>query len=1205
MSGSEHDRGAPPLPPVPAGLQAGRDVWLHLARGLGFALDLPGDLEPTRGSFEAGELERFQESTQQARERSQLDPGACYGEQLARRLPEVLREPLVDALAGGSRMVLTADRASLARDWIWEALAWTHGGRVRAPFLEGTSHLLRYAHGEPSRHTAPPDRRVLCLLGDLGQTDGHAAISDPEREVRAIASAAGTAGAALEIHGLAGASSAVHAAFEVRDIESENALSALLRSGFDVIHFLGHSWRAPGGEQTGLLFPAPVRGVSTETLRGALLGTRCRLVVLHACRIDDAAASALLAAVDHVVGMGAVVFPDESGAWMAPLYEHLLAHETSVAQAVCELRKRIARPSIAWVPQHWTRTLDQSPLWDPAEQALRAHLDDLVQATDRPRGELQRLLGGTSGMMEALVVELALRMAPSAQHGDPLDQPEPTVRAAVTWRLPRYEGCRSFLLQGDAGTGKTTTVRKLVHDLAGTRELVPFHAELSSWPRSAGELVGFEARVRAQSEDLWQALSGPIANGRVLLVLDGLDECEDPEAIGTFLRGLPRTLRVLVASRRTVDTGALGFTFESELLLAELDPKRQEQLVDRLFDQLQTACNAAPEIARTKLLSHLRGDERFGTDVVTNPLYLTHAALRAFRGELPATERHRFFDESITALLLRRHTNPRPSAELVESAELDRVLLRRLAHWLTGRGMPTFTVRDFGAFAGEVLGEAEPPEGWGQHLKDRFRRTDLVYEAEGGLDRWGFDHRTFREALAAEHVVHEVCAKTPPDRERLEAHLGPLLGGPDSTSAQVNEWAEVCMLLTWWLAKSERDAWIAWLAQRSDRLALRAITAGPTPDPARVLEVLGVRGDRRARWEVYRRWYRTGGSVERLETLGALGAALVVCRQAPGPVLDSVEAVRDLALVDYLLEGVQADPERAAATASVRASLIDGLPPVGPSEPEEQSESECAADRILDAAFERVPGTDQAFWAFVERPSEPFRMGSDENPPHHQADEGSQQVVIEHDFWIARAPISVEQYRLLSPAWKAPEGDGDHAPVRGLTWFEARFFCRWLDRWGGARWFESPGARPEDYAIQLPGEGQWEFAARDGGGCTTPFLGGGDLDAIAGMRRQRPGNVAAFGAHGELGLFGMHRLVWQWCEDRYASELPKSDAPRSDWDDDAWRVLRGGAFWSEAELCRSAFRDPRHLDFVIGIVDSGVRPVFAPSPAAGRSKIDL
>jgi len=125
----------------------------------------------------------------------------------------------------------------------------------------------------------------------------------------------------------------------------------------------------------------------------------------------------------------------------------------------------------------------------------------------------------------------------------------------------------------------------------------------------------------------------------------------------------------------------------------------------------------------------------------------------------------------------------------------------------------------------------------------------------------------------------------------------------------------------------------------------------------------------------------------------------------------------------------------------------------------------------------------------------------------------------------------------------------DRQPVGGVSWEDAKGYCKWLAAKTG---------RP----FRLPLDAEWEYAAR-GGREVSRFPWG---DAI-GPEHACFGGVAAPSKVGSFppnafGLYDMVGNVWVWCEDRYEAVSDgikaKNNPTGKDTTDN--RVLRGGSY---------------------------------------------
>ncbi|MCO8123596.1 SUMF1/EgtB/PvdO family nonheme iron enzyme [Stieleria sp. TO1_6] len=189
--------------------------------------------------------------------------------------------------------------------------------------------------------------------------------------------------------------------------------------------------------------------------------------------------------------------------------------------------------------------------------------------------------------------------------------------------------------------------------------------------------------------------------------------------------------------------------------------------------------------------------------------------------------------------------------------------------------------------------------------------------------------------------------------------------------------------------------------------------------------------------------------------------------------------------------------------------------------------------------------------------------------------------------------------------WKDPGfPQTDRHPVVGVSWQDAKAYCRWLGDQDGA-------------VYRLPTEAEWEFACR--AGTSTWFSFGDSAKGVAyqhanfgnvELEKHRPhaaerqwlldwdndpedGNVftAAVGSYqpNAFGIHDMHGNVWEWCEDLWLDtvykdfERPKYDRPagtavdpvnrdRPQTDVNDFHTIRGGSWYNGDLICRSANR---------------------------------
>ena len=161
------------------------------------------------------------------------------------------------------------------------------------------------------------------------------------------------------------------------------------------------------------------------------------------------------------------------------------------------------------------------------------------------------------------------------------------------------------------------------------------------------------------------------------------------------------------------------------------------------------------------------------------------------------------------------------------------------------------------------------------------------------------------------------------------------------------------------------------------------------------------------------------------------------------------------------------------------------------------------------------------------------------------------------------------------------QGPRESLPVVDVTWEEAQSYIAWLRTTTG-----------RDY--RLPSEAEWEYAAR--AGTDTPYSFGSSItseDANFGeANREGIVPVGSYQANG-FGLRHMHGNASEWVEDCWHEDYKGAPQDGSAWKipESAERVVRGGAWNSEAKDVRSASRDKAAA--TSRSLDTGFRVVLA------------
>jgi formylglycine-generating enzyme required for sulfatase activity len=204
-------------------------------------------------------------------------------------------------------------------------------------------------------------------------------------------------------------------------------------------------------------------------------------------------------------------------------------------------------------------------------------------------------------------------------------------------------------------------------------------------------------------------------------------------------------------------------------------------------------------------------------------------------------------------------------------------------------------------------------------------------------------------------------------------------------------------------------------------------------------------------------------------------------------------------------------------------------------------------------------------------------------------------------MWRRRLAMDEDQLREYL-AWKYPrrrhttpnsEERALHAaaaqPVSGISWYEARAYCRWLSAQTGQ-------------AHRLPTEAEWEAASRGGDDRPYPwgeaFIAAACNSAESHLRRAAPIGVMPQG-RAPCGAEMLSGDVWEWTSSLWGPEAehsafgypydPDDGRERPDAPPAVRRVQRGGSYMDAAEQTRAWVRlglppDTRFLGFGMRLV---------------------
>jgi len=287
--------------------------------------------------------------------------------------------------------------------------------------------------------------------------------------------------------------------------------------------------------------------------------------------------------------------------------------------------------------------------------------------------------------------------------------------------------------------------------------------------------------------------------------------------------------------------------------------------------------------------------------------------------------------------------------------------------------------------------------------------------------------------------------------------------------------------------------------------------------------------------------------------------------------------------------------------------------------------------------------TDDLSIEMLQIPAGRFVMGSPEDEPERNSNEGPQHLVQVPKFFMGKYPVTQAEWRWVAETLpqvnrelKADPANfkGDRHPVESVSWYDAVEFCDRLSLHTGRTY-------------RLPSEAEWEYACRaqpsppaplpDVEGSQYPpfhfgetitttlanYAGTDDPDndwsgsygrGPKGEYRKKTTPVDHFGVTNAFGLGDMHGNVWEWCLDHHHNSYEGSPTDSSAWmdeDEDKHRILRGGSWGNDPRYSRSTYRyyaTPRGSGNAVGFRVICVAPTQArrtPETIAANKLDDL
>jgi formylglycine-generating enzyme required for sulfatase activity len=209
---------------------------------------------------------------------------------------------------------------------------------------------------------------------------------------------------------------------------------------------------------------------------------------------------------------------------------------------------------------------------------------------------------------------------------------------------------------------------------------------------------------------------------------------------------------------------------------------------------------------------------------------------------------------------------------------------------------------------------------------------------------------------------------------------------------------------------------------------------------------------------------------------------------------------------------------------------------------------------------------------FIKIPAGKLLIGSKDDNPLAFNWEKPQHTLELSEFWIAKFPLTNEQYSVnINTAGHPVKGweKKKNHPVVNVYRDDAMQYCRWFNQ------KYQHELRQHHLTLKLPTEAQWEKGARGEYGNEWPW--GNEYDSKrCNTAEGRIGDTTPVNAYpqGEspYGVADLIGNVWEWTSTLFKEYPYKVDESGEDGQDSGGRVVRGGSFYSDHRNARCACR---------------------------------
>jgi formylglycine-generating enzyme required for sulfatase activity len=791
----------------------------------------------------------------------------------------------------------------------------------------------------------------------------------------------------------------------------------------------------------------------------------------------------------------------------------------------------------------------------------------------------QHLLARSAGREDT---RLAGRPVPIAELAEKLNQKMALreEQAGPTSIEDSLKSTSGVVILGDPGAGKSTVLKHLALITAKNRSLsdqsknkpkLPIIMPVAAYAASLAEnadlsiedyLPEYYRKVRGVSDDLSSLFSSALNEGRVILLLDGLDEVTDvgqrvfvSERIKDFYNWHRTAGNKFVLTSRVVGyyEAPLPGDDLNHFVLLDFGPAEIAQFAEKWTLAFEIANRGDNDEARRsaedehgKLLATIHAN-RSVERLAANPLLLTILALIHRQGtELPRrrVELYELYIKTLISSWARaRNLDGRPIGPMDEVEAVK--LLAPLAYWMHAE-KPSGTAHEqelrrritdyFVAKKGLTFDDAQHEA---DHFFDDVRRFAGLL-TERGDRMYGFVHLTFEEYLAAREIVLRGQVDRTKSLELFRKHL------------YEASWHEVILLALGYISILAKEEDVATLMlngiledEALDHLGQNVLMAGEC------LRDVGVEGVGRDCWQNV-----------------CIRLAQVI-RETKIGIKDRWQAGSLLSVLnDPRFDGYQIVPEMIDIAGGTFWMGSD-IQQVG-----------ALIDEVRKVTLPTESAWVRDYWIKCLR---------SESPSHDCAI---------GPFLISRYPITNSQYKCFldaNPTYAVPHSDEESAqrfnwdaksrafpvgranqPVVLVSWEDCLSYCNWLSATTGR-------------SFGLPTEAEWECAARGTDGRLYPW--GNEWEPTkANTIEEGAKDTVAVGLYPD-GI-SPHCLedctgqVWEWTSTAWGPdwgnqsfEYPYQDDDREELGSGMWRIVRGGSWDDVAAFARCASRGPNTQSF--------------------------